>query len=71
MKPLLEVAYTIWPNDGENSYKYVVQTGDFPELLLFQYVEKDAVKAEITISRPEVALLLVALTRWLENTKEK
>lgn len=71
MKPLLEVAYTIWPNDGENSYKYVVQTGDFPELLLLQYIEKTVVKAEITMAAPEVALLLVALTRWLENTKEK
>ena len=71
MKPLLEVAYTIWPNDGENSYKYVVQTGDFPELLLLQYIEKTVVKAEITMAAPEVALLRIALTKWLENTKEK
>lgn len=71
MNPQLDVAYTIWPNDDVNSYKYVIQTGDFPETLLFQYIEKDSVKAEITMAAPEVALLRIALTKWLENTKEK
>ena len=71
MKPQLDVAYTIWPNDGENSYKYVIQTGDCPETLLLQYIEKDSVKDEITVGKAEAALLRVALTKWLENTEVK